>query len=91
MRRKHQNAANSPVFLLSKHFRQDADLVSVNGKASLGLTQLESAACSGEGAVVVWIQVRVQVQMCLRFVVSVLARGAEGSGANLRLRGRSSI
>ena len=56
VRRKHQNAANSPVFLLSEHVLQDADLVSVNGKASLGLAQLESAVCSGEEAVVVYLR-----------------------------------
>jgi hypothetical protein len=28
----------------------------VNGKASLGLVQLESAVCSGEGAVVVYLK-----------------------------------
>ena len=50
---KYQNAANSPVFLLSKHVLADADLVSVNGKASLGRVQLESAVCS---AVVVYLR-----------------------------------
>ena len=56
VRRKHQNAANSPFFLLSKHVFQDADLISVNGRANLGLAQLESAVCSGEGAVVVYLR-----------------------------------
>jgi len=32
------------------------DLVSVNGNASVGLVQLESAVCSGEGAVVVYLR-----------------------------------
>jgi len=50
---KYRNAANSPVFLLSKHVLEDAG---VNGKASLGLVQLESEVCSGEGAVVVHLR-----------------------------------
>ena len=36
---------------------EDVDLVSKNGKASLGLVQLESAVCSGEGAGVVYLRV----------------------------------
>jgi len=53
---KYRNAANSPVFLLGKHVLEDVDLVSVNGKASLGFMQLESAVCSREGSVVVYLR-----------------------------------
>ena len=53
---KYRNTSNSPVFLLSKHVLEDADLVSANGKAIFCPVQLESTVCSGEGAVVVYLR-----------------------------------